>query len=260
MNKRNYNELSKTDKKMNLLAGDPFYLNNIKIQPLKLSEIKNITYTKYASYINLLTVDVRNLLDMNKIEDEKIIDDIKKNKFTIFDVVTGTNKETEKQFKKALSIFLNESNIYIDRKNLCIFLGKLEDKENVKILTREDFKILQEILRLQNFLKDYEREYRPANKKAEELIEKKKEVEKKIREKNKDKSLDLGDIVDIVCCYGDDVNYINIWGLTIFQIYNSYTRILIKDKYDKEFLIALNSTEEGRKKLDLEHWGKGMEI
>jgi len=229
------------DLSLKLLAGQPIDIGIGKIHPLTLREIMNIGEITYNQYLSILLFN-KTLLQQ---EELKQLSD-----FEVFSVYCFYNESFRNLSFKALELFFKETPL-ITKEGVVFF-----DKQ--RVFNESAFNQMRLVLKKQNYLKDEsEKEFKPANDKARELQEKLKQIKSKIKEQNKNDGLNLSDIISIVSAYLPNVNIFNVWDLTVYQLYELYIRLIMKDKYESEFAIYLQG--EDPKKLDLKHWASKIE-
>nr|BDD47805.1 hypothetical protein 6 [Bacillaceae bacterium] len=233
-----------------LLKGEPIPIEDLcTVHPLRLEEISVIGEETYNQYLSLLMID-KSALQVNHITDPDEIAEL--NKITGLDILIMYGKNQDEMCSltcKALSTFLKEDVSYSPLGYF--FIGDfIEDR----IITYPLFEQIKTILKKQNYLNDKqeEKEFKPANDKASELIEKMKKVKEKMKNQNNEDGLALSDIVSIVSTYSSDINILTVWNLTIFQLYETYLRLIMWDEYHTNHFHLPHMDENARK--DFKHW------
>lgn len=243
------------DYELKLLAGLPIEVENIgELYPLKLIDMATIGETKYNRILSCLLFDPKDLISQNGIEDSEEI-----NQLTTYDILMGNaikDEEYRKIVLEGLSLFFKESvELYYDNQYSFLYLGKLEEN-NTKIIHRENYELVIEILKLQNCLKNLssDDEFNANDSKAKEIIEKIKKSRKKINENKsgEQEKLDLMDLISVLSANGNGLNINNIWDLTMFQFNNQFNRMQMLEEYK----INIRSLLAGAKSEDIElkHW------
>ena len=203
---------------LKLLAGLPINISGIKIYPLKLVEIAEIGEVEFYTMLGTLCFDIGDLENYEQIKTE--IADLKP-----FDVIYNFCIYDINYSEKILNIFklFLKQDVYIDKINGVFYT---RDKN---IIDRNVFDEIIKVLKVQNHIqKSKEEEYNPANSKAKEFIEKIKKI-KKNAPKSKD-NIDLHSIISgVTWKSGKNIN--EIWGLTIYQLFDAYRRLDIVDNY-----------------------------
>jgi hypothetical protein len=168
--------------------------------------------------LGTLCFDIEDLENYEQIKTE--IADLKP-----FDVIYNFCIYDNNYSEKILNIFklFLKQDVYIDKINGVFYT---RDKN---IIDRNVFDEIIKVLKVQNHIqKSKEEEYNPANSKAKEFIEKIKKI-KKNAPKSKD-NIDLHSIISGVT-WKSGKNIGEIWGLTIYQLFDAYRRLDIVDNY-----------------------------
>ncbi|MGD6896087.1 hypothetical protein [Bacillus infantis] len=240
---------------LKLLKGDPQELNNgLKIYPLTLGEIADLGEQKYNQYISTVAINkdvlgkVISSASLTKEEIEEI------NKSTCLDCILFLGMQDPtilSTFFEALSIFL-KSDIDVSEGILVI-----QNDQGSYILDAELFEEIKTVIFKQNFLKDSNvSSFKPANSKAQQLMEKLQKVKEKIQKQNKEEHLDLKDIISIVSAYSTDINIMTVWDLTVCQLFEAYTRLIIWDEYHTKYTLLPHTSDSSS--LDLKHWATNI--
>lgn len=247
------------DIKLNLLAGEPIsFGDDILVKPVKLKDIKKIGISKYMHYLSILLLDNEQLQEIGLIKKSNI-GKVEIKPFNVFMMFYFFNKDVFDLFLDAVKFFMQINDIDVEQetKQRLVLYANTKNKK-VKYIDGNNFEEFKEILMYQNYRKDIkDAKFKPANKKAEELMKKRDEVKKQINDKSKEKALDLSDIISIVSTYSENINIMNVWDLTVYQLYHTYIRLIVLDEYQSGFHAKLHSAEPD--KIKIEHWAKKVE-
>lgn len=236
---------------LQLQKGSPIDVGLCKVYPLTLGEITDfVGENKYNQLLSSLLIDKSslNLDDVSK-EEKEIFD-----KLTTYEIIilhSFRDEEMRKVFIKSFSLFLREE-IHYHQEGF-FYIGELTDN---RIITKENFEQIKQILKKQNYLQDAEDDFKPANEKTIELYEKMKKIKEKLKKKNPDDGLKLSDIVSIVATYSNDISILTVWNLTIYQLYESYLRLIMWDNYHTSYMHLPHMDEEDRKSMI--HWASKL--
>jgi hypothetical protein len=232
--------------------GNPVFLNNhLKVHPLTLSEIEAMGEHQYYSLINILSISKDTIMNMYPFSSDEL--EIFK-PLSVFEVMVGfldSNNMLRDLVLGSLSLFLQEKVLFDIENKIHVF------KNSTLIKIDEiTFKEIRKIVLKQNFMDadTDKKELNPENDKAKELIEKMKQVKEKIQKQNNDEGLNLSDIISIVANYSKDINILSVWNLTVYQLYESYIRISMWDKYHNDYIHLPYMDENDRKELNKNHW------
>lgn len=220
-----------------LLAGFPIDISpGLQIYPIKLKDILKLGEIKYFKLLSMLIISKSSL----KLE-------VEANNFEIFMNFYYNDKEYKNAVDEAFQLFCS-CEVAMNN-NGYILLNDI-------IIDEKEFDRMQSILMQQNFLKEEKEEkviY--ANEKSRELAEKIRMAKAQVQAMSKEKTLRLGDIISIVSAYSENVNIFNVWELTVFQLYDNYIRLLMKDSYDAKFSMMIAGTDI---KEELKHWNSRL--
>lgn len=232
--------MNSIDYGLKLIKGTPIDIGIGMVHPLKLSEIHDIGETQYNQYLGFINVDAKTL----QIEDETI------KPFQIVQMLCTLDQAYRINLLSAMQLMFKEE-IKLHQSGV-FFIG---NEAELRILNEEKFEIFRDVIRKQNFLSEQKEEkFNPKDDKAKELIEKYKNIQKQLKERNKEKGLGLEDIISIVTSYVPNVDLFNVWDLTVYQLYTIYSRLMMKENYESNFAVYLQSGDPNS--LDLKHWAR----
>lgn len=218
-----------------LISGDDIAIPNIGtiVQP-RLRDLKigtGIGFQTYQTYTGMLAWDIR----------EQAIDDVGARDvcqkmgvvlgrdFTTFDFYIG-NEDSRAQLQKALSFFIKEKIEFYPK--YMVFLV-LDGETPVGEISWKNFRQLAdticEVAHMQ-----IEREELPKNK-SESYMKRwfKRRNGRKVARKKLDKDLSLENIVSAVTSRHNSYNYLNVWDLTVYQIYDTFEHMHINEVTDR---------------------------
>lgn len=229
--------------KVALLSGKPVIFENTLVYSPTIDQITepDIGEAVYSIFLILCSFDKKKIyvnlfgISKEKIDQFSEIDD--------YDFLTS-DEEMCKQICIALSFFVHEK-VFFD-----IVLKKFRTDKGI-FITKDNYKQFSELLLVVNggIIEQKKEEPRPIfqNKFAEEMYEemlKLKEAEeeaKKERERGGDKDFGLKDILSILCNFdGNGINVFNIKNLTIFQIYEQFERLGLREAYARALPVWAN--------------------
>jgi hypothetical protein len=235
---------------LKLLKGDPIPIRaGLYLYPLYLSDIADIGENNYNYYLHIFRIDKSLLGQLNGEISHSELDEIYKYselEFVLY--LCGQDSSLLYFFMESLRVFL-KSEIKIEKD-----VGIIIENEEVSITLDNDlFLEIKKIISKQNYLKvSEEPNFKPANDKAKELIDKMKKAKEKIQKQNKEEGLSLKDIISIVSTYSNDLNIMSVWKLTVYQLYESYLRLVLWDEYHNKFILLPHTSDS--QSLDLKHW------
>jgi len=247
--------MSKANDRGRLLSGKPFPIRDgLKLYQFQLGEIVDLGYDEYIKCINILTFDME---DIKKDVDEDMrtyFEDV-----ILYDYIMLSckrSKEFEIEYTKAMSLFLSDEVIF-DKVN-----EKLVAKKNNIIIESQDLELIKKYIKLQNCItesieSEIEEKYDIVdNDLAKKFLERIKKDNQKVKElKQKEgnsNNIDMFDIISGISVSVPSLNILDIWKLTIYQIYNQLSRNQKKEKYE----LDLKSLLAGAKaeSIDIEYY------
>ncbi len=246
-----------------LISPLPFYVNGVgSIKSPTLREISKINYYTYQIYLSNLLLDPGSYYEMiDKTEGAYLCNFTEQEKDTILRIRSEYMNLDEKS-KEDISIynimvfdkflidsllctlnFFFEDEIIYDTKNrvFILFNGTVDDnnrKTPTGMIHENNYnEIIDIILQRVNVdkKKDEHKNLKVKNKTAERLLKKMKKA-KKEAEKKEDKKMEIGNLISSISAHSKTLNILNIWDLTIFQLYDQFTRMRYEDSY------VMNST------------------
>lgn len=216
-----------------LLSPEPMKLQNIgSIVSPTLRSISSIGgYDTYQYYLSILLLDLKTYLNMiGKPEQYNLMSNQDKLKFNIFDLIP--NEQFCSLLQDILNFFIKEDVIYSQKKKFYI----VKDNEQiVGVITRDNYNIICDLICQRNCIKSNQEEdlSKIKSKKALEILKKlKKGRAEKEKISKADKNMELGNIISAVANKSQSLNILNIWDLTIFQIWDCFARLNNNNIYD----------------------------
>lgn len=284
----NIKDLNGIDIKMRLLEGESLSVDNVEIKPLTLNEINKIGYSKYMGYIQLLSLSVDDFLDSFVNEEHSSALEEFKEGLTAFDfLIKFGGDEIQGSLLDALKVLLRTDDVkMITDKDIGIdfvklgmlekfkssdgsfyydlneeIIDEIEDKE-VKIINRDNFDDISTIIKYQNYMAkvNTEEKEEPANEEARKLIEKMSQFNKKVediksRREDKSDAPSLPTIISSVSARSNGINKLNIWKLTMYQLFDEFIRLQEIDAFE----ISVKAKMAGSKDKDISHWSSEID-
>lgn len=201
-----------------LISGSDIYWNDLLTirQPL-LEDIRDVGYYQYQTYISILMVEKGRVLEALGIDEAAVRD--------VIDVYTllSLDEDARRVFIDALSFFIREPVSY---RNGSFYIDQIP--ASAKILDA-----VKDIIFELSYIKHEPKEEKPkfASKRAEELwykLQKGKREFEKVKQTKADVNMELPNIISAVAAEHPGYNLTNIWGLTVYQLYDQFARINTK--------------------------------
>jgi hypothetical protein len=245
-------DFEKLDLKLKLLSGDSIEADKGAgmIEPLSMKEMIRYGYTDYLMKLHFITMDMNDILEGSSEEDNPL-------GLNMFDVLVHYGSDDMKsELENSLILFFKTTRININTEEHVIYIG---ESDELRIIDRDNFEKVREVIKWQNCLKKFDDD--------EDSNEEESDAVKRIREKlNKGKDLvniakreddegegielDISDIISAVSSKSNALNKLNVFDLTLFQLYDEFKRLELIEQYD----IGIKSMLAGAKDVKLKHW------
>lgn len=186
-----------------------------------------------------------------------LLSDTEKLQFDIFKLL-ASSKRTRDLLQDILNFFIKEDVIYSH--NLNGFLIQMENKD-IGIITKEIYPSICDLICQRNCIKSNQEEdlSKVKNKKALEIMKKlqKGRIEK-AKQSNADKNMELGNIISAIANKSYSLNILNIWDLTIYQVWDCFQRLSNNNIYNIQSMsVAAWGDKDNR--FDAAAWFKTIE-
>lgn len=241
-----------------LISPEPIKIYHIgSIISPTLREVSKITYPVYLSYVNVLLMDLKTYYEMldkspeqyflGMTEDEKnsilnvkleydSLNEEEKSKITFFDVMRFDKRMIE-SLLNALNFFVEDTVEYSVDNNVFATYSGAVDKENNQIITgyihRDNYyDFVDLILQRINVSKEITVENTKVKNKTAEKILAKLQKGAKAKKQKSDKKMELGNIISSLSSHHNSINIVNVWDLTVYQLYDQFTRQRYDDSYN----------------------------
>ena len=255
-----------------ILAGNPVDFGLLTIYQPSLKDINKIGYDQFARITNLLTISESDLLllyNKEHIENGEtnpilwLYDNCLKNPTFFLELQIGFLTYIKEE------VFLDTDNkgfkFLVDGEKV-LPGGKVIKTQQFFSLTTKNFSEFQSIVRLLNMSEEEDDEIitddLEMKRKFEEARKKLKLAKAKARAeqaaKHRGKEITLPDIVSSLCAYGVGYTLFNVWDLTIYQLYDQFKRLQLKENYETGTQMLLAGVDS--KKVDLQYWIKKITL
>lgn len=209
-----------------LLSPDPVFLPNAGgILSPKLRDISSIGIHTYQYYLTILLLDVKSYFAMiGQAEAYEALSEEEKIQLNIFDLLTF-HEQSANLLQQALDFFLKEHVRYSSDQK-CFLVQEAD--ETVGMITRETYPRICDVICQRNCVKSNQEEdlSQVRSKKALEILKKlQKGRAMKAKQTKSDEDLELGNIISAVANKSPSLNITNIWDLTVFQVWDCFSRL-----------------------------------
>jgi hypothetical protein len=238
------------DVKLRLLAGMPIHVDTFGlIKPLTVREIIEYGYEKYIAKLNIIALNKEQIVNKD-ISDE----------FNEFDILFLLGDESVNNLlKQSLEFFFKEE-VHLVKDQQVIVVGS--EQENFKLINRKSYMDIRKILLMQNGILsvDDEMNLKSKDEKAKAIAERMKKAQEEVKRiKSKDgesNDTDFFDLLSSISSKSSSMNKLNIFDLTMFQVYEEFKRLNLIDQYHTNIKALL----AGAKSVKLKHWSSKIKI
>ena len=215
-----------------LLSPAPVYVQNVgSILSPKLKTLSSIGINTYQYYLTILLMDLKTYFTMLGQEEyfEQLSEE-EKEQLNIFELLL-INEHTAILLQEILNFFIEED-VILSLQNRCLYVQK--NKKTIGIITKETYPAICDLICQRNCIKSNQKEdlTKIKSKKALEIMKK---LQKGRAENSKrakaDENMELGNIISAVANKSQSLNIINIWELTIYQVWDCFIRLSNNSMY-----------------------------
>ena len=213
------------DINLKLLAGMHIDINNLGVlTPLKLKQIIDLGEQVYNELLSVLLIDKSNIEGLKEEEFSNL---------EILMVYSYQNIEFREKVLKSLKLFLGNE-FFMSNEGLFYCRKLISDNYGLfvyknLVLDKDPFDDFQYVLKKANHIENKkEDEIIPGNERARKFMEKLKLSKQNIK---KPETMNLHSIISGIAWKSNNTNIINIFDLTIYQLYDAYHRLENIDNY-----------------------------
>ena len=219
-----------------LLSPEPIIIKSIgSIKSPTLKEISQIGYLQYNGYLSILLLTPENYfksINKDSFEKYQALDDETKIKMSMFEIMLS-NKDLLYSYLDVFNFFFEEYVAFDPNAKVFCIYNSQEDIENKEkplgIINSNTFSDICDIILQRNsiFKNCANEEYKKVkNKRALEILKKLKNGQTEQNKKNQlDKKVELSNVISALSAYHNNLNMVNIWDLTVFQLYDQFKRL-----------------------------------
>ena len=245
---------------LDLLSPEPVRIENVGgILSPKLRDVASIGYDAYHFYLELLLMDLEKYFSMTgHAKDYGRLSDEEKSNLDMFDFWTA-NGQSASLLEKVLNFFIEEEVVYSEQ-NRCFLIQN--ENGDVGAITRDSYPQVRDVICQRVCIRPGQEDdfSRIKNKKALEIAKKlQKGRSQKKKQEKADKNMDLGNIISAVANRSPSLNILNIWDLTVYQLWDCFSRISNNNIYDiQASAVAAWGNKDNH--FDAAAWFKGIDL
>lgn len=242
-----------------LISGDSIPVEGVgHIRSPLLRELKptqGIGMWTYNLYLNILIWEKEELIKFMQISTNKKLKALVCNeKLSAFDVVTIL-EQTRQLLQDAIAFFIEEDIVW-DKIKHCFFTKSKDNHNSVGCINRDNFDDVRDMILQTNYI-SLGRSAKPtkfSSNKAQALWEQaQRHLKIEAAKTTSDKRMQLGNIISKLSCVSVGYTLLNIYDLTIFQLYDQF--------FQYGYLRAMDLSEmaysnHGGKDFDVQAWLK----
>lgn len=207
-----------------------------RIKSPKLIEIADISYDVYAQYVSCLRMTPSDYIEDFKIEDPDI------NLYTKFDLILY-DSNFRNMIKNALNFFFVEDFEWFDEYKSFLYTEEIvRENGDTELLakgiinSKNYYDVLDIILQRVHITPDNTEVTditKIKNKRGLKIYKRLQKVKREFKKSSGgNPDLSLPNIISSVAVRSLSLNWINIWDITIYQLFNEFERLQIIDQYD----------------------------
>ena len=245
---------------LDLLSPEPVRIENVGgILSPKLRDVASIGYDAYHFYLELLLMDLEKYFSMTgHAKDYDRLSDEEKSNLDMFDFWIA-NGQSANLLEKVLNFFIKEEVVYSGQ-NRCFLIQN--ENGDVGAITRDSYPQVRDVICQRVCIRPDQEEdlSKVRNKKALEIAKKlQKGRSQKKKQEKADKNMDLGNIISAVANRSPSLNILNIWDLTVYQLWDCFSRISNNNIYDiQASAVAAWGNKDNH--FDAAAWFKGIDL
>ena len=223
-----------------LISNNPFFVESVgSIKCPRLSDVRKINYQEYCSYISALKITPDDYFENIekqfgiKIPVEEILE------ITKFDLIMSDNSILQSVLNSFNFFFVEDVYFDMEKASFVVFVEEHDEQHIVGHITRENYvdvvNIILQRINIEiddNEIDDLSKVKSKRGRKIFEKIREGREKMKKVKENSSEgKTQSLANIISSVSAFSPNTNYVQIWDLTVYQLYDLFSRLNVIDRY-----------------------------
>lgn len=228
-----------------LLSPAPVHLPKVGgILSPKLKDISSVGINTYHLYLSVLLMDLNTYFtQLGQQEAFLALPEESRSQLNIFDLLT-LDETSITLLQKALNFFISEDVVYSTQHKSFLVNAKFFAEEKGEVvekygtigaITKENYPQVCDLIFQRNCIKSKQEEdwSKVQNKKALEIMQKlQKGRASQTKHTKSDQNMELGNIISAVANRSQSLNILNIWDLTVYQIWDCFSRLSNNSIYD----------------------------
>lgn len=241
-----------------LLSNEPINYGICTLVPPQLKEIRKIGYNTYLSYLNCISMELNSFLEAIGISGNYAsLTEKEKEACTVFNLLIAEPSMRD-LLSNAVSFFVKETVIF-NNSDSCFTLFEPNTENVVGVIATDNFDELRDGILQINYLSRSEvapMKFKSA--KAKAIYEKCQAGKKKMETKGKgDINLNMPNVIASISTQHNSYNLLNIWDLTVYQLYDQFIRLNTKVQFD---INSLKWAAWGSDPFEVSLWYKDIHL
>jgi hypothetical protein len=244
---------------LDLIGGKCISIDGIgTLKPPKLSDLRQdggIGWMRYAQYLTTLTMKIDNLFEaigLNYLSAEQ------RSGITQFKLLTSI-QQCRELLDEALSFFMLETLVYDGKSGSFAVLN--QDQQLIGVVSEETFPRLKKVILRACFIEDDD-PYLPQpneGKRKSDIRDKlragREQMKASKAKEGANKDMEISNVISAVSARHPSYNLLNIWELTVFQLYDQFKRVNTNNQLD---VVATKWAAWGSDPFDFSMWYKNL--
>ena len=222
-----------------LISPSPFKIKHVgTIKKTQLKDIEIISFQTYQIYLSIISMTTERFYENYPQSDISQI----QNSQSIFDLMTSVD-ELRSLLLEALNFFFIEEIQYDSTIDSFI---TYQNDQPIGLISSKYWPDIRKVIAQIHHVTIDEDIQSIKNTKAKKIMEKIQKGRKKLQAaKSTDKNRSMENVISVLACYAYNINYINIWELTVYQLWDQFERFQINEVYT---LMSMNTAIYGNEK------------
>ena len=242
-----------------LLSPDPVQVPSVGgVKSPTLREISSLGYNTYRHYLAVLSLDLDSYLSMTGMSElYALLSEEEKTKMTLFDLLLSSPPSCA-LIQNMLDFFMEGTVTFSESQHAFLVCA---DDGQTGLITRENYLTVCDLIGQRNYLKPRRSEdlSKVKSKKALEIMKK---LQKGRAEKEKlaktDQNMELGNIISAVANRSQSLHILNIWDLTVYQLWDCFSRLSGNNLYNIQSM-SVAAWGDKNHSFDASAWFKKIE-
>lgn len=233
------------------ISPSPIFLNRIgSIKKHTLKEISVVSYEYYQLCLSIfLLTPYRFYEEKNALDYYQNLSKDVRSQMSIYELLINDKAYSDLLFESIQFFFIETPRFDPKTRNIMLY----HDDQMIGVINKNNWEIVVDIVTQINNVEKEQDVSTVANKKARKILEKlQKHREKNKGKKSFDPNMDIGNVVSVLAAFSN-MNYDNIWNLTIPQLWDLFERFRFGEIYN---LTKTNISVWGDKKNQFDVLGR----